>query len=344
MNKRKKQILIIFIVLLILIGLYFLLTQTEELTQNDTTVEGNTAGNLNNGGYFCQNGSIVYFANAYDNNCLYSMNVDETNITKLSKAKVKYINAAGDYIYYYQEDSTSIKDLGFVQRISGVYRSKIDGNDSFCLNKDPSGIVKLVGNYIYYQHYDNENGMTLHKISIDKKEEEEIANYIINPSSYGIGYIFFNGIENDHHLYQLNVNSNLITSIWDGDLWNPTYHDGYIYYMDISSNYKLCRYSLQNKMVEVLTNDRLDFFNIYEDIIYYQKSSTTSPALKRMNLDGTNPEIVDEGNFQNINITSRYVYYNAYDIPVPVYKTVTYGPINIETFGAAADAIPIETD
>jgi hypothetical protein len=79
----------------------------------------------------------------------------------------------------------------------------------------------------------------------------------------------------------------------------------------------------------------LDYFNIYGDIIYYQKSSSTEPALKRMNVDGSNPEIVDEGNFQNLNITSRYVYYNAFDIPIPVYKTSTYGPINIETFDQA---------
>lgn len=342
MNIRKKQILIIFILVIILIVLFFLVTKTDAIPQNSPDTVGNTAGNLNNGGYFCQDGDIVYFANAYDNNCLYSMAVDETNIKKLSKAQVKYINAAGNFLYYYQEDSTSTRDLGFVQRISGVYRSKKDGTDAFCLNKSPSGIVKLIGNYIYYQHYDNKSGMTLHKISTNKKEEIEIANYIINPSSYGIGYVFFNGMEKNHHLYQLNIDSNLITSIWDGDVWNPTYHNGYIYYMDISNDYKLCRYSLQTKIVNILTTDRLDFFNIYEDVIFYQKSSSTSPALIRMDLDGSNLEVVDEGVFQNINVTSRYVYYNEYDIPIPVYKSPTNGQTNVDTFDAAAFAIPIK--
>lgn len=40
--------------------------------QSPETV-GNTAGNLNNSGYFCEYDGTVYFANAYDSNTLYSM-------------------------------------------------------------------------------------------------------------------------------------------------------------------------------------------------------------------------------------------------------------------------------
>lgn len=341
MSKQLRQILIILGIVILLGGVFIFLTRSNEIPQNPDTLEGNTAGNLNNGGYFCQDGDMVYFANAYDSNCLYSMNVDETNMKKLSKAQVKYINAGGDYLYYFQENSTSTRDLGFVRQITGIYRLKKDGSNSFCISSDLSGIVKLVGNDLYYQHYDNVNGMTLYKSTTNKGDEVEIADYIINPASYGIGYLFFNGTTDNHNLYQLNVNTNNITAIWDGNVWNPTYHNGYIYYMDISNDYKLCRYSLQNQTTETLTSDRLDFFNVYDNIIYYQKSSTTDPALKRMNLDGSNPEIVDEGNFQNINITSEYVYYNEFGIPLPVYKTPTTGAIDIQTFSAALLGIEI---
>jgi hypothetical protein len=341
MNKQLRQLIIIIGIVLVLGGAFIFLTRTREIPQNPDTLVGNTAGNLNNGGYFCQDGDMVYFANAYDNNCLYSMNVDETNMQKLSKSQVKYINAGGDYLYYFQENSTSTLDLGFVRQISGVYRLKKDGSDSFCISSDLSGIVKLVGNNLFYQHYDNTSGMTLYKSTTNKGNEEEIADYIINPSSYGIGYIFFNGTNDNHNLYQLNVNTNNITAIWDGNVWNPTYHHGYIYYMNISDNYKLCRYSFQDRTVETLTTDRLDHFNIYENTIYYQKSSSSDPALKRMNLDGSNPEIVDEGNFQNVNITSEFVYYNEFGIPMPVYKTPTTGPIDVQTFAAGMHGVEV---
>ncbi len=108
--------------------------------------------------------------------------------------------------------------------------------------------------------------------------------------------------------------------------------------MDVTNNYRLCRYNLSQDVIEILTNDRIDFFNVYGNYIYYQKSSQTEPALKRMYIDGSNPEIVAEGVYENINITSQYVYFNQFDAPVPVYKTPTFAPVYVTTFDAASAA------
>ncbi len=65
--------------------------------------------------------------------------------------------------------------------------------------------------------------------------------------------------------------------------------------------------------------------------------------MKRMLIDGSSPEVVREGVFQNINITSQYVYFNAFDEPTPVYKTSTFGPVAVTTFDAAMEASIDET-
>ena len=98
--------------------------------------------------------------------------------------------------------------------------------------------------------------------------------------------------------------------------------------MDLRSNYELHRYDLTSGEEQVLSTDRLDYFNVYGNVIYYQKSSTTSPALKRINIDGTGEEIVKEGVFESVNITSQYAYFNAFDAPTPIYHQSTYGPIS----------------
>ena len=98
--------------------------------------------------------------------------------------------------------------------------------------------------------------------------------------------------------------------------------------MDLRSNYELHRYDLYSGEEQVLSTDRLDFFNVYGNVIYYQKSSTTSPALKRINIDGTGEEIVKEGVFESVNITSQYAYFNAFGAPTPIYHQSTYGPIS----------------
>ena len=156
--------------------------------------------------------------------------------------------------------------------------------------------------------------------------------------------MYFNGTREDHYLYSLNTVNNSIAIVWTGDVWNPIYQGGYYYYMDVSNNYRLCRYFPVENTVEVLTQDRVDTFNIYGDYIYYQKNSKTEPALKRMYIDGSNVEIIAEGNYSNINITSNYVYFTAFDANTPMYKTPTYGPVMVSTFDAAEAAVVREEE
>lgn len=339
MSSSKKNLIaissVIAVLLILLISSFFI----GKIPMNSADTVGNTAGNLNNSGLFCESDGKVYFANAYDNYSLYSMNPDETEIKKLGVNQVSSINAGGNYLYYYMQSGTSGgKGLGYMGRTAGIYRSRKDGKQVQCLERTYSDIVQLCGSYLYYQAYNNKNGMRLNKIKIDKSDKTTIANYAINPASYANGRIYYNGTQENHDLYTLDTATDSMTSIWQGNVWNPVYYDGYIYYMDLSNNYGLSRYSLYDDVVERLTNDRVDYFNIYEYYIYYQTSSETAPALRRMYIDGSYLETVAEGTYENINITSQYVYFNKYNETVPVFKTSTFGIVNVTTFDAAMSA------
>ncbi len=65
---------------------------------NTTFVNGNTAGNLYNGGLFCESNGTVFFANPDDNNTLYSMDPGGSNLKKLCSDTVMYINADSHYV------------------------------------------------------------------------------------------------------------------------------------------------------------------------------------------------------------------------------------------------------
>lgn len=340
MTTKTKNIIIVSSIFAILAVIITIIIITSRMPMNNSNVTGNTAGNLNNGGLFCESDGRVYFANAYDNNTLYSMNPDETDIKKLGVNSASSINAGGDYLYYYMESGKDGGEgLGYMGRTAGIYRSLKNGKKTKCLDRTYAVTMQLCGNYLYYQDYNNKTGTRLTKIKIDKSDKTTIADYVINPASYVNGYIYFNGTQDDHALYTLNTANDSITSIWPGNIWNPVYLDGYVYYMDVANDYRLCRYSMSQNLVEVLTNDRVDFFNVTYNYIYYQKSSQTDPALKRMYIDGSNPEVVANGVYKNINITSQYVYFNQYDSPVPVYKTSISGPVNVTTFDAARNAV-----
>ena len=339
MSTTQKNILAISITIVVLILLSLGVVLSGHITMNDDFTVGNTPGNLNNGGYFCEADGRVYFANAYDSYGLYSMNPDESEMVKLSGNSVSSINAAGKYLYYAMtSDSSNGSGLGYLAHTEGIYRSNLKGKSTVGLDRCGIVSMQLCGNYLYYEKYDKALGTTLDKVRIDKKDRQTVAEEIINPNCYVNGRIYYNGTGKDHFLYALDVSTDNATVVWRGNLWNPIVQDGYVYYMDVSENYRLCRYSLNNDVVEVLTNDRIDMFNVYDNYIYYQVSSTDAPALKRMLTDGSYQELVREGVYQNINITSEYVYFNAFNETTPVYKTYTYGPVNVTTFDAAREA------
>lgn len=339
-SNRRSLILtfIFFAIVIILLSLYVFFNG--RIAQNPAGTVGNTAGNLNNNGLFCEQDGVVYFANAYDNGTLYSMNTDETNVKKLSDAQVHYINAAGKYLYYYQSDYAAERSLGFVTRSLGVYRSSLKGTDTLCLKKEPSGIVALADNTVYYQNYNNKDGMTLYQIDTNKKNDRQVLNYIVNPACIENGILYYNGTGDDHYLYSYDTLTGAQRVVWEGNLWNPIVFGGYVYYMDVANDYRLCRRELTaDASTEVLTTDRVDMFNLAGDYVYYQKSSVTEPAFKRMRTDGSENEIIAEGNYQNINTTSLYVYFNEYGAPFPVYKTPLYGAVNVTEFTAARDVL-----
>ena len=92
MSKLKVFLTTMFIALiliLLLVANFFL----NRVTPNESTQIGNTAGNLNNKGLYCESNGKVYFSNPYGHNVLYSMNPDETDLKRLNDVGVASINA-----------------------------------------------------------------------------------------------------------------------------------------------------------------------------------------------------------------------------------------------------------
>ena len=246
MKKNWKAMLILGIILIVLIlsGVYTILSA--RIPHNDISVTGNTAGNLNNKGLFAEADGRVYFSNAYDSGCLYSMNADETDLKKINSSPVNSINVGGNYLYYFMNNSSGGTGLGYVVRTYGIFRSKLNGKNI---------TMQLSGDYLYYQRYNNTDFTQLYKIKTDKSDNTLVYDGVINPAACFNGMIYFNGTEDDHYLYALNTTTDAISTIYQGNLWNPVYQDGYIYYMDVAEDYRLCRLSLSQNTVHAYGED-----------------------------------------------------------------------------------------
>lgn len=336
MNKKLKAMLPILLILAVILIFGIASALKGRVKMNAPGTTGNTPGNLYNGGLFCESGGKVFFVNTYDGNTLYSMNIDGTDLQKLTVVPVSMLCADEHYIYYYQQPADKSSGVDYVITTHGLFRASGNGKNAVCLTRDYVFNMQLVDNYIYY--ITRENSMPLlRKLKIDQSENIPLVQLSINPACAVNGMFYYNGVETNHYLYAWNTQTDSPYVVWEGNIWNPVYDNGYIYYMDVPENYRLCRYSLSTDSVEILTHDRIDCFNVGGGYIYYQANSATSPALKKMNLDGSNVEIVAEGNYTAIHMTSRYVYFQLFGEQTPIYQ-VPLGTTSVSTFDAAQAA------
>ncbi len=307
-DKKPLFILIPFVLFVIITGIFAIIGG--RIPDNPPETVGNTAGNLNNSGYFCEYDGTVYFANVYDSNALYSMDPSEQNIKKLGNASVKNILAGGKFLYYYQTGASGDAGIGALRAVRSFNRCKLNGSDVMGLTRDPISMAQLVGSQLYIMTTDD-NGPLFYRMKIDKSDKTELANYEINPASAVNGTIYYNGTQDNHYLYALDTTTGSTATVWNGNLWFPMVIGDYVYYLDVEGDYRLCRYSFSQNEVEVLTNERVDCFNAGYGYVYYQVNGENA-CLKCMREDGSDSWVIAEGNYTNINMTSQYVYFQMF--------------------------------
>lgn len=331
--KNIRAAIITISVIVLILCLLLLTRLTGGVHKNDSFTTGNTPGNLNNKGLYCEQDGTVYFANPYDGGAIYSMNPDESKVKKISSVAGQSLNVDKERIYYTLSGKSSGSGLGYVRKATGMYSMKKSGGKSIAYTQDPVGIVALSGNNLYYQHYTDPSGTDIDCISIDKKNNHQVIKNMVSPASVDTGYIYYAGASEDMFLHSFETLSENDTVLYERPMYNPVFQNGYVYYIDLKTNYQLHRYSITTGEDITLTTDRVDAFNVYGDMIYYQlDSSSSDAALKRMTTDGMNNETIYPGIYCDINITSQYVYFHAFGSDTPVFHTPTFGSVFVTEF------------
>ncbi len=337
MNAKAKKFLIGSLLVLLLGLLIFLYILSNRVAPVPEGTVGNSAGNLYNGGMFCEYNGKVYFANPYDGNALYVMDTDGSHMKKLIATSVSNICAGGKYLFYFQNTSSGTAGLGYLFSSHSLCRAQLNGRHITSLSKEVIYNMQLIDNYLYYQCAGTD-GPRFYRQKISAREPELLERISADFScALPDGTVYYAGNNTNHYLYRYDTHSGSTSAAWQGDLWYPVYDNGYIYYLDVANNYRLCRYSLSADEIEVLTNDRVDCFNLTGNYVYYQKNSVENPALIRMQKDGSNPVILMDGNYTHISVAGDYVYFATFENGYPLYR-VADGYDYPEVFQAASDA------
>ena len=341
-NESKRGFIAIIIIIFLLVSgtLIMLVELSKKVQLNTHPISGNTTGNLNNSGLFCESDGILYFANAYDDYGLYSYNRDNGQCKKITDGPIKSINSDSHYVYYVREVSFGEGTFGLSSNtFVGLYRMDFNGKHKTCLYSGNVANAQLVNNRLFFQKHSNEYGLRLYSIGIDGKDETEVLAEAVNPTGYFDNALYYCNVSKNHNVMKMNPDNYSTSLVYEGNCYFPTIQDNYLYFMDVENNYSLARVDLTTNEKVTLTTERLDTYNLYGDTIFYQVSDTDNPCLKRMNTDGSNIELIQSGVFCNINITENYTYFTAYNADVPIYRTPTTGMVDVTVFTEAMDAV-----
>lgn len=126
------------------------------------------------------------------------MDTNGNHLKKLSYDRVMYINADDHYVYYVRNNENNGTGFDFFSYArNSLCRIDQNGENTKILDKDPCLYASLVGNYIYYLHYDDKDATTLYKIGIDGEGRKKVYSpYIFTCSTLG-QYIYTSGTESD---------------------------------------------------------------------------------------------------------------------------------------------------
>ena len=312
-SKYLKPIIIICILVVIAIAYYFI--SQEKVIFNEGYVNGNTAGNLYSGGMFCEHNGTIFFANPKDGNRLYSMDSNGENLKKLSNDVANYINADDNYVYYVRNNVGQSIDFEFFSFFrNALCRIPRNGGTATILDTDPCNYSTLIGNYIYYLHYDSQEGSTLYKVKIDGTEKQQVKDESMYTCCAVGQYFYYNGTNTIGSIFRFDTANDTARIIYEGNCYKPivdkTGTD--IYFIDGNQNTALVHTNTDFGETSVVTEDQIDSYNVYGDYIFYQKYDGENSGICMIKNDGTGYMMIKKGTFKEIHVTEQLVFFTDY--------------------------------
>ncbi|MBQ9085117.1 MAG: DUF5050 domain-containing protein [Clostridia bacterium] len=296
-------------------------------------------------GEMINDGEALYFTRStFPTAAIYSINVeggyttavtDESDrVVKITTSNGKNLTVVDDYVYFINTDMLTSTIFG-----DGIYRAKKDGSTwvsdvaslllgSKVIAPENDQVFALTtdGYCLYYYRTS-----TRHLYEYDPNTEEEtdlmagfvppedttpILTYYEKAQAVGDDIYFIN-MKDGGRLYKYNVktgNEFRITGLQVADF---AVHDGYIYYATVRLlvNFDLYRMNVIYGEPERLSTEKCMNFSFYGDKLYYT-SYSGSNTFNRMNLDGTNVEVLFDEKSVSAGETTLYggaIYFVAND-------------------------------
>lgn len=310
-----KRVIWTIVIVLAIAGISVITILSERVVWNEEGVSGNSGGNILNGGDFCEYGGKIYFSNYMDEGTLYVMDEDLSNFKKLKDDIVSHINVAGNYIVYARRNNKR-NNFGsiFIFDNMGVYRTTLKGKRLHQLFNDYTGMISLYENYVYYQHYEENELITLYQVKLDGSEVKQLSDESVMPTAVRDGVLYYTGTKKDHNIHAMDLSTGGSRVIYEGNCGNCIESNGYLYFLDLDNGMGISRIRTDGSDYTQLVHDMCSTYNLSTDgsILYYQIDGSDDNRLCRLSLSSGNERVIQRGDFNSINVTEHYVFFKDF--------------------------------
>lgn len=249
----------------------------------------------------------IYFSYVYDNT-LYKVNCDGTGLCKLSDNANQVIVSKG-WIYY-----TSMSDSDN----TSLYKMDTDGNNKTKLSDNNVYNINIIGDYVYYIRFSDENNdRILRRIKVDGTEEKAIDNSGIY-FFYSLGqWIYCQSYEEKN--FKLKLEGTEKQSVYmpleevrgntSGNKVNygrMAKSEDWIYYGAPNSD-EFYKMKTDGSSKTLLNKDNPASINILGDWIYYNNQNDL--GLYKMKLDGTGKTKIIDEDVMDVLVLNDWIYY-----------------------------------
>lgn len=268
-------------------------TSAPDISLQPYNTIGNTSSNCLNGGMAAVQGEWIFYSEASDQNCLYKMRTNGSDMQKISNEPVGYINVVGEKVYAQARNNTfnvlcysavtgeliqnyfafsyylSVTDQYMVSADNTehanlyLYRFS-DGYQKVLLSDNSASQISMVGDRIYYRNSNDNNclySMDTNGGQIRKEISQSILSY--NISNSVIYYVAEDGL-----LYSNQQESPILSD--SVSCFNCS--GNWIYYGNQSDRNCLYVVDLSQGSKQKLTDSPIEQVCVTGDWVFYQSN------------------------------------------------------------------------
>lgn len=259
-------------------------------------IEGNTTGNINDGGIAVKNGNWIYYHNASKGGKLYKVKADGILKSEICGDTVMNINVIGDWIYY-----TNLTDG------SKIYKIKTDGSLRTRLNDDESYNITVMDNWIYY--INRSDNWHLYRMSTDGSLRSLLNDSPTKCIDGSWDFIYYINREAGGAIYRVKPEKPLsLQRLNNVYAWNMDIKELSIYFSNEKDNRTLYKVNLDGSGLTKLTDDSAYDMQVCGDWIYYSNGKEEN-KLYKIKTDGTERTLIYNGSGYLLNIINDWIYF-----------------------------------